>query len=175
MSESPTLAEALRADEERFAVARETLLAEYRHLLYKRPDVPLPFGGPGAFESTLGVCPQMAESWRETLEGEDVVLLGQIAERLGFDERTVRRHAIAVSRYRRARRKIAALGDLDKRLRETEAAQKAAGQALLEAVEAEIRTSEAHGNALMKQGISFAHEGTLQLLRQEFGEILPAD
>ena len=175
MTQTPTLAEALAADEERFAVSRDVLLGEYRRLLQVRPDVDLSIGGPGAWESALGVCPQIAETWHETLGPEDTVLLGRLAERLGFDKNTVRRHAIAIARYRRAKRKIAACGDVDRRLKAAETARDAAWRALLEADKIVGATIQEYDQALLKWRKVLGLNGDIILLQREFGEILPAE
>jgi len=180
MTQTPTLAEALRADEEKFQVAREVLLAEYRRLLAKRPDGPeIPVGNLG--EDRWGpMClpPGAVENWRENLSPEDATTLARIAERLKFDKKTVALHALAVGRLRRLDRKLATCGPGGSAgvLERTKAAEKtlaAANREVYEAMKKVGGASERLETAQLKYRKALMLENERFLLRQQFGAILP--
>ena len=180
MTQAPTLAEALQADEERFTVARGVLLAEYRRLLQARPD------GPAASVGAIGpdrwgpmaLPPGAVENWQETLPDEDARTLKVIAERLKFDKKTIALHALAVGRLRRLDRKLATCGPggsagATERFKVAEKEFWAANAGVLEAqkkVGAAVACLETSQIRFRK---ALMLEGDRMILRQQFGTILP--
>ena len=180
MTQTPTLAEALKADEEKFQVARGVLLAEYRRLLQARPDGPaVPVGaiGPDRW-GPMALPPGAVENWQETLPDEDAALLGQVAARLGFDKPTIALHALAVGRLRRLDKKLETCGPGGSAgvLERTKAAEKtlaAANREVYEAMKNVGGASERLETAQLKYRKSLMLENERFLLRQQFGAILP--
>ncbi|HUU31708.1 MAG TPA: hypothetical protein VMY69_06375 [Phycisphaerae bacterium] len=180
MAESLTLAEALAADAERFAVAREVLIQAYKELLAKRPDGPtVPVGAIGADRwGPMCLPPGAVENWKETLSDEDARTLQMIVERLKFDKKAVALHALAISRLRRLKMKIGRVGTVAEaaaRMKTAEAALAAAWPALTEAQKKVVAAGEKCERVRRDYQSACMLEGDLTLLRSRFSEILPAD